>query len=101
MISKGVGDIRGMRSVNTRPGPVRETDALRRLYLLACEKTNLEKRKRLGERQIRQATKRLAEIKMQMMKLKGGMKKYEGGNLSEVVAVANPGEGAKRSSLSY
>lgn len=98
MIPKGLNDIRGIRSLNTRPGPVKENDAFRSLYLLACEKASLEKRKRLGERQIRQASRRLGEVKMQMMKMRGVAEKFKGGNPGEVASVANSKSG---SSLGY
>lgn len=101
MIPKGTGDIRNLRSLNTRPGPVTEGDAFRRLYLLACEKFGLEKKKRFGERQARQAAKRLAEVKMQMMKLRGVSEKFKGGNPEETAFVANPKSEVKRTSLGY
>lgn len=101
MIPKGAGDVRNLRSLNTRPGPITEGDAFRRLYLLACEKSGLEKKKRFGERQVRQASKRLGEVKMQMMKLKGPLERFKGGNPGEVVLADNPKNAIKSSSLKY
>lgn len=98
MISKGLSDIRGIRSLNTHPGPVKENDAFRRLYFLACERASLEKRKRLGERQTRQASRRLGEVKMQMMKMRSVAEKFKGDNPGEAASVANPNG---RASLGY
>lgn len=101
MIPKGTGDVRSLRSLNTRPGPITEGDAFRRLYLLACEKSGLEKKKRFGERQVRQASKRLGEVKMQMMKLGGAAKKFKEGNPGEVAFADKPEAEVKRTSLGY
>jgi hypothetical protein len=62
MIIKGVSDIRGMRGVNTRPGPLKESDALLELYQLATEKDHLMKKLQWVRRQKEQTEKRLSEI---------------------------------------
>jgi hypothetical protein len=62
MIIKGVSDIRGMRDVNTRPGPLRESDAFLVLYKLAAEKNHLLKKLQWVRRQKDQAEQRLSEI---------------------------------------
>ena len=70
MITKGASQIRGVRSLNTRPGPVTESSALLRLYLLAVEKDNLMKRVAWVQQQRDQAEKRLAEIALAMHTVK-------------------------------
>lgn len=62
MITKGVSDIRGVHSVNTRPGPITEARGLLKLYLLAAEKENLLKKLEWVKRQKEQAERRLSEI---------------------------------------
>jgi hypothetical protein len=62
MIIKGVSDIRGMRDVKTRPGPLRESDALLALYQFAAEKDHLMKKLLWVRRQKDQTEKRLSEI---------------------------------------
>lgn len=62
MNTKGACHIRGIRSLNTRPGPVTESGALLRMYLLAVEKDNLLKKLTWVRQQEQQAEKRLAEI---------------------------------------
>ena len=62
MIIKGVSDIRGMRGVKTRPGPLRESDALLALYQLSTEKDHLMKKLQWVRRQKEQTEKRLSEI---------------------------------------
>jgi len=70
MIPKGASAIRGVHSIGTRPGPLDEPSALRRLYLLSCEKSGLIKRKYLLGQWLRQAQKRLREIYLAMSKIK-------------------------------
>ncbi|MBU2578182.1 MAG: hypothetical protein ABH867_02440 [Patescibacteria group bacterium] len=70
MITKGVSDIRGIRSINTRPGPITESSGLLKLYQLAAEKDNLLEKVKWVERQKTRVMKRLSEIArgMNMMK---------------------------------
>ena len=62
MITKGVSDIRGISSLNTRPGPITESKGLLKLYQLAAEKDNLMKKLEGVKRQKDQTEKRLSEI---------------------------------------
>ena len=62
MITKGVSDNRGVRSLNTRPGPITESSGLLKLYQLSAEKENLIKKLEWVKRQGDQAKRRLAEI---------------------------------------
>jgi hypothetical protein len=62
MIAKGVGEVRGIHSLNTRPGPLTESKAFLRLYQLAAEKDNLMKKIEWVRRQKNQTEKRLSEI---------------------------------------
>ena len=62
MITKGVSDIRGVRSLNTRPGPITESSGLLKLYQLSAEKDNLMKKLGWVKRQEDQTAKRLSEI---------------------------------------
>ncbi|HLQ28199.1 MAG TPA: hypothetical protein VK140_03060 [Ktedonobacteraceae bacterium] len=62
MITKGASDIRGIRSLNTRPGPITESNGLLRLYQLAAEKDNLLKKLEWVKCQKDQTEKRLSEV---------------------------------------
>ncbi len=62
MITKGVSDLRGVHSLNTRPGPITESSGLLKLHQLASEKENLMKKLAWIQGQKDQAEKRLAEI---------------------------------------
>lgn len=62
MITKGASDIRGVRSLNTKPGPITESSGLLKLYQLSAEKDNLMKKLEWAKRQEDQAKKRLSEI---------------------------------------
>jgi len=62
MITKGVSDIRGISSLNTRPGPITESKGLLKLYQLAAEKDNVIKKLEGVKRQKDQTEKRLCEI---------------------------------------
>jgi septal ring factor EnvC (AmiA/AmiB activator) len=62
MISKGVSDLRGVRCLTTRPGPITESSGLLKLHQLATEKENLLKKLALIQGQKDQTEKRLAEI---------------------------------------
>ena len=62
MIIRGISDIKGIRRLNTRPGPVTESSGLLKMYRLAAEKDNLLKKLAWVRRQQEQAEKRLAEI---------------------------------------
>ena len=62
MIARGASDIRGIRSLTTRPGSINESNKFLKLYQLAAEKENLQKKVVWVKRQKDQAEKRLAEI---------------------------------------
>lgn len=62
MITKGVSDLRGVHSLNTRPGPITESSGLLKLHQLASEKENLMKKLARIQGQKEQTEKRLAEI---------------------------------------
>ncbi len=70
MITRGVSDIKGIRRANTRPGPITESSGLLKLYLLATEKNNVQKRLNWVGRQKDQAEKRLSEIAHTMQAVK-------------------------------
>jgi hypothetical protein len=59
---RGVSEIRGVRSLNTRPGPITESSGLLKLHQLAAEKENLIKKLDWIQGQKNQTEKRLAEI---------------------------------------
>lgn len=62
MIIKGAGDIKGIRSMNTRPGAITEKRGFLKLYQLAAEKDNLQRKALWARRQQEQTEKRLFEI---------------------------------------
>jgi hypothetical protein len=62
MRTRGIGDIRGIRSLKTRPGPTTESNGLLKLYQLAVEKDNLRKKLERIERQKDQTERRLSAI---------------------------------------
>ena len=62
MITKGASDIRGVRSLNTRPGPITVSRGFLKLYQLAAEKDNLMKKLEWVKRQDDQTKRRLSEI---------------------------------------
>lgn len=62
MITKGAGVIRGVHSLNTRPGPITERSGLLKLQQLATEKENLLKKLEWLQAQKDQTEKRLSEI---------------------------------------
>lgn len=62
MIPKGVGSIRSLHSLNTRPGSQKQADILRRMYTLACEEENLKKKIEWLRRQKEQIVRRLGEV---------------------------------------
>lgn len=66
MITKGVSDLRGVHSLNTRPGPITESSRLLKLYQIASEKENLLKKLARIRGQKEQTEKRLAEIARSM-----------------------------------
>lgn len=70
MITKGTGDIRTSHSINTRPGPLTEKDLLLKLYKLASQKANFQKKKEWAERQQAQAIRHLIDIQREIGKLK-------------------------------
>ncbi len=67
MITKGVSDLRGVHSLNTRPGPITESSGLLKLHQLASEKENLLKKLARIQGQKEQTEKRLAEIARAMI----------------------------------
>lgn len=69
MINKGVSNLRGVRSLTTRPGPITESSGLLKLHQLATEKENLLKKLVLIQGQKDQTEKRLAEIARAMSTL--------------------------------
>ena len=62
MITKGASDIRGVHSLNTRPGPITVSRGFLKLYHLAAEKENLMKKLEWVKRQRDKAERRLSEI---------------------------------------
>ena len=62
MIPKGAGSMRGLHSLNTRPGAQSQPDILRRMYILACEEKHLENKTEWLKRQKDQTLRRLGEI---------------------------------------
>ena len=70
MATRGASQIRGIRSLNTRPGPVTERTALLRLYLMAVEKDNLSKKLEWVRQQQSQTEKRLGDIGRAMHEVK-------------------------------
>ncbi len=62
MLIKGASAIRGVRSLNTRPGPITESSGLLKLHQLAAEKENLRKKLEWIKAQKDQTEKRLSEI---------------------------------------
>lgn len=75
MIIKGVSEIKGIRSLNTRTGPICESSGLLNLYQLAAEKENLMKKLKWINGQKDQAEKRLSEIEHSMQVSMHVMKK--------------------------
>lgn len=70
MITKGIGDIRSLHTVNTRPGPLTEQGVLLRLYKLASQKANFVKKKEWAERQRFQAVRHIGDVQREIGKLK-------------------------------
>ncbi len=62
MIPKGAGSMRGVHSLNTRPGAQTQSEILRRMYVLACEEEHLKNKTEWIKRQKDQTFKRLKEI---------------------------------------
>jgi hypothetical protein len=62
VIIKGASDIKGIRSLNTRPGPITERSGFLKLYQLSAEKDNLLRKATWVRRQKNQTEKRLSEI---------------------------------------
>lgn len=88
MITKGASDIRGIRSLNTRPGPITESSGLLKLYQLSAEKDNLMKKLEWVKRQEDQTKKRLSEIAHAMHTVK---KTVEERSRKEPTLNSNPG----------
>jgi len=70
MITKGVSDIKGVHSLNTKPGPITESSGHLKLYQLAAERDNLMKKLVWVKQQGDRTKRRLSEIAhgMHMMK---------------------------------
>lgn len=85
MITKGIGDIRSLHTINTRPGPMTEKDLLLRLYKLASQKANFQKKKEWAERQRFQAIRHLIDIQREM----GNLRKFA---LEKIGKSPNPGK---------
>lgn len=77
MLPKGSGSIRGLHSINTRPGAQTRSEILRRMYLLACEEGHLERKTEWLKRQKEQTQRRLGEIWHALGFLKVGLEKKE------------------------
>lgn len=92
MIPKGAGSIRGVHSLNTRPGAQSQPDILRRMYILACEEEHLKNKTEWLKRQKDQTVRRLGEIGHALGFLKNRvsekeketMKGNSGGNFNSV-----------------
>lgn len=85
MITKGIGDIRTSQSIKTRPGPLTEESILLRLYKLASQKANFQKKKEWAERQRIQAIRHLIDVQREM----GSLKKFA---LEKIGKSPNPGK---------
>lgn len=70
MIPKGIGDIRSLHTINTRPGPMTEKSLLLRLYKLASQKANFQNKKEWAERQRIQAIRHLVDVQREITWLK-------------------------------
>ncbi|MBU0570393.1 hypothetical protein KKB40_06505 [Patescibacteria group bacterium] len=70
MISKGIGDIRSLQTINTRPGPMTEKSLLLRLFKLASQKANFKNKKEWAERQRAQAIRHLKDTQRHIDTLK-------------------------------
>jgi predicted nuclease with TOPRIM domain len=75
MIAKGVSAIRGIRSLNTRRGPITESSGLLKLHQLAVEKESLMKKLEWIKGQKDQTERRLSEIAHAMHALEEGAKR--------------------------
>lgn len=70
MVTKGIGDIKSLHTLNTRPGPLTEQGVLLRLYKLATQKANFQKKKEWAERQRTQAIRHLIDVQREIGSLK-------------------------------
>lgn len=77
MTPKGVGNIRGIHSLNTRPGPMTESLRLLAHYRLAAEKDNLMTKLAWNKRQKDQTERRLFEIAHAIRALEGRAQKEQ------------------------
>jgi hypothetical protein len=77
MTARGIGDIRGIRSVHTRPGPLTESRGFLKLYQLATEKEHVMKKLAWASRQSRQAETRLSEIQREIQLIEGRAKRQQ------------------------
>ena len=87
MITKGIGDIRTSQTIKTRPGPLTEKSLLLRLYKLASQKTNFQKKKEWAERQRVQAVRHLIDVQRQI----GMLKKVA---MEKIGSLVKPGKAA-------
>jgi hypothetical protein len=62
MIPKGLGDIKGLRSINNRAGPMTSTTGFLRLYQLSGEKDSMIKKLEWINRQKEQTEKRISGL---------------------------------------
>lgn len=97
MIPKGAGSIRGLHSLNTRPGSQKQSDVLRRMFILACEEEHLKNKTEWLKRQKDQAARRLSEVWHALNSLKGRIEKKQ----KEMVKGANSEKNFSRVALKY
>ena len=96
MLIKGASQIRGLRSLNTRPGPITESSGLLKLHQLAAEKESLMKKLEWIKGQKEQTEKRLSEITFMMQAVE---KQVEEKTRRELVS--NAQAGFRKPSLKY
>lgn len=102
MIPKGIGDVRSLHTINTRPGPLTEKGLLLQLYKLASQKANFQKKKEWAERQRIQAIRHLGDIQRQIGMLnKIGMAKVGGSASVGKVKANRPEKKWNEISLKY
>lgn len=85
MIPKGIGDMRSLHGINTSPGPLTEKSLLLRLYKLASQKANLQKKKEWAERQRIQSIRHLVDLQREI----GWLKKMA---MAKVESPSKPGK---------
>lgn len=92
MVNKGMGDIRTSQTIKTRPGPLTEESVLLRLYKLASQKANFQKKKEWAERQRFQAIRHLVDIQREMGNLRKFALEKIGKSPLPVGKAGNPGK---------